>query len=82
MGGEPVEAWLAFSCQHHRDQLIAPRELLGREGAVLADWQERERRNAHGRGLHPPQPLAVGASGAELVKRALDRRPNGFSTSL
>jgi hypothetical protein len=76
VGGEPVEAWLAFSCQHHRDQLIAPRELLDRDGAVLADWQERERRNARGWGLHPPQPLAAGAA----ARNSLSGRLTGDRT--
>jgi hypothetical protein len=32
----PVEVWLSFACTPHRDQLIAPRELLDRDRAVLA----------------------------------------------
>jgi hypothetical protein len=43
-GGVSVEAWLAFSCHHHRDQLTAARELLDRDRVVLDDWRERERR--------------------------------------
>jgi hypothetical protein len=64
VGGEPVEAWLAFSCQHHRDQLIAPRELLDRDRVVLDDWRVREQRALNGKGWDPPQPLAVGAAAA------------------
>ena len=62
MGGEPVEAWLAFSCQHDRDQLIAPRELLDRDRVVLDDWREREQPAPAGKGWDPPQPLAVRAA--------------------
>jgi hypothetical protein len=53
VGGEPVEAWLAFSWEHHRDQLIAPRELLDRDRVVLDDWRVREQRALNGRaGIH------------------------------
>jgi hypothetical protein len=69
-GGEPVEAWLAFFCQHHRDQLIAARELLDRDRVVLDDWRERERRAPAGQGWDPPQPLAVGAGARGLARRA------------
>jgi hypothetical protein len=71
MGGEPIEAWLAFSCQHHRDQLLVPRELLDRDRAVLDDWAERERRALGGKGWDPPRPSAVGTAANYLVRRAL-----------
>jgi hypothetical protein len=68
---EPVEVWLAFACDLHRDELIAPRELLDRDHAVLADWREREQRALDGRGWDPPRPLAVGTAANYLVRRAL-----------
>ena len=74
VGGQPVEAWLAFACEQHRDELIAPRELLDRDCVVLDDWREREQRALNGKGWDPPQPLAVGAAARELVRRA--ERPN------
>jgi hypothetical protein len=61
---------LAFACDQHRDELIAPRELLDRDRVVLDDWAERERRALAGKGWDPPQPLAVGAAARELVRRA------------
>jgi hypothetical protein len=82
VGGQPVEAWLAFACTLRAPELIAPRELLDRDHFVLADWAERERPALAGEGWDSPQPLAVGAAARELVKRALDLRPNGFATSL
>jgi hypothetical protein len=73
-GGEPVEVWLAFSCQHHRDQLIATRELLAglldRDRVILDDWRERERHALPGQGWDPPQPLAVGAGARGRARRA------------
>jgi hypothetical protein len=69
VGGQPVEAWLSFACQQHRDQLIAPRELLDRDRAVLEDWRDRERRALAGQGWDRPEPLAVGAAARELVRR-------------
>ena len=70
VGGQPFEAWLAFACDQHRDQLIAPRELLDPDRVVLDDWREREQRALAGKGWDPPQPLAVGAAAArELVDR-------------
>ena len=50
LGKEPVEVWLAFACDLHRDELLAPRELLDRDHAVLADWREREQRALDGKG--------------------------------
>jgi hypothetical protein len=70
VGGQPFEAWLAFACDLHRGELIAPRELLDRDRAVLDDWAERERRALAGEGWDRPQPLAVGAKARELVRRA------------
>ena len=70
LGGQPVAAWLAFACTVHAPQLVAPRELLDRDRAVLADWAGRERRALAGEGWDPPQPLAVGAAATELVRRA------------
>jgi hypothetical protein len=67
---EPVAAWLAFSCQQHRDQLIGARLLLERDRAVLADSAERERRALAGQGWDSPQPLATGSAARELVRRA------------
>jgi hypothetical protein len=67
---EPLAAWLAFSCQAHRGELIAARRLLPRDRAVLADWQKREQGALAGEGWHPPRPLAVGAAAHELVQRA------------
>jgi hypothetical protein len=46
----PVQAWLAFSCSMHTDDLIAARPLLDRDRAVLADWRARERRALDGQG--------------------------------
>ena len=56
----PVQAWLAFSCSMHTDDLIAARPLLDRDRAVLADWRARERRALDGQGWDPPRPLASG----------------------
>ena len=70
MGGEPIEAWLAFACTLHAPELIAPREPLDRDRAVLADWAERERRALAGEGWRRPQPLAIGAAAQELARRA------------
>ena len=70
VGGQPVEAWLAFACTLHAPELIAPREPLDRDQAVLADWAERERRALAGEGWHRPQPLAIGAAAQELARRA------------
>ena len=67
----PVQAWLAFSCSMHTDDLIAARPLLDRDRAVLADWRARERRALDGQGWDPPRPLAVGAAANYLVRRAL-----------
>lgn len=69
-GDQPVEAWLAFACDRHRGELLAPRELLDRDHVVLADWAERERRALAGQGWHRPEPLAVGAEARELVRRS------------
>jgi hypothetical protein len=74
VGGQPVEAWFAFSCTHHAGELIAPRELLDRDREVLADWAERERRALAGEGWGPPRPLATGSAALELARRAT-RRP-------
>jgi hypothetical protein len=71
LGRDPVEAWLAFTCDLHHDELIAPRELLDRDHAVLADWRDREQRALDGRGWDPPRPLAVGTAANYLVRRAL-----------
>jgi hypothetical protein len=70
LGGEPVEAWLSFACDVHRDKLIAARLLLDRDRDVLDDWRERERRALDGKGWDPPQPLAVGSAARELVRQA------------
>jgi hypothetical protein len=70
LGHEPLEAWLAFACDLHRDELIAPRELLERDRRVLDDWQQRERRALGGKGWDPPKPLAIGSAARELVRRA------------
>jgi hypothetical protein len=70
LSGEPLEAWLAFACERHRDQLTASRERLDRDRAVLTDWAERERRALDGHGWNPPHPLAVGAAARELTRRA------------
>jgi hypothetical protein len=70
LGGQPLEAWLAFACQQHRDQLTTPRELLDRDRDVLDDWAEREQRALAGQGWDRPQPLAVGAAARELIRRA------------
>jgi hypothetical protein len=67
----PVQAWLAFSCSMHTDDLIAARPLLDRDRAVLADWRARERRTLDGQGWDPPRPLAVGTAANYLVRRAL-----------
>jgi hypothetical protein len=74
VGGQPLEAWLAFACDQHREELDAPRQLLDCDRAVLADWQERERRALAGKGWDPPQPLAVGSAARELVRRAGESR--------
>lgn len=66
---EPLAAWLAFSCRGHHGKLIAARQVLPRDRAVLADWTARERRALDGNGWDPPQPLAVGAAARELVRR-------------
>jgi hypothetical protein len=70
LAGEPVEAWTAFSCDRHRDKLIAARPLLDRDREILDDWRERERRALGGKGWDPPEPLAVGSAARELVRRA------------
>ena len=64
----PVQAWLAFSCSMHTDDLIAARPLLDRDRAVLADWRARERRALDGQGWDPPRPLASGC--CELSRSA------------
>ena len=68
VGGEPLEAWLAFSCTAHSGELIAARELLDRDRAVRAEWTERERRALAGLGWSPPRPLATGAAARALVR--------------
>ena len=56
--------------QEYRGELVAARQLLPRDRAVLADWAERARRALDCGGWEPPQPLAVGAAARELVRRA------------
>jgi hypothetical protein len=71
VGGQPLEAWLAFACPAHAAELVAPRELLDRDQAVLANWVDRERRALAGEGWYPPKPLAVGSAALELERRAI-----------
>jgi hypothetical protein len=71
LGGQPLEAWLAFACTAHATELVAPRELLDRDQAILADWAERERCVLVGEGWAPPKPLAVGSAARELAHRAI-----------
>jgi hypothetical protein len=78
VGGQPLEAWLAFACTAHAAELVAPRELLDRDRALLADWADRERRALAGEGWDPPKPLAVGSAARALERRAI--RPRCFAT--
>lgn len=69
--GRPAEAWLAFTCDEHVGQLVAPRELLVRDREVLDAWHAEERRTYSAeRPWRPPQPLARGADALRLVERA------------
>lgn len=71
MKGKPAEAWLAFACEQHAGKLIAARELLERDRAVLEHWRTEERREYSAqRPWRRPQPLARGAGALQLVERA------------
>jgi len=65
------QVWLGFACADHRWQLVAPREMTGRDRAEL------ERRRDHIRAIRedhvphvPVRPLAEGRAARELVERA------------
>lgn len=67
----PGETRWAFTCDHHRDHLTAPRRLLDRDRAELARRRERERAVLvdHARYV-PDEPLARGAAARRLLQRA------------
>src|ERR671912_2970224 len=63
LGLEPVvEVWLAFVCELHRHELLAPRQLLPRDVVVWNDWLAREKAALDGIGWDPPRSLAVGTA--------------------
>ena len=74
--GRPAQAWQAFACGEHHDDLIARRRLLPRDWERLADWREQADRWRPGRTspasdpYRPPRPLAEGDAAYELVDRA------------
>jgi hypothetical protein len=69
--GRPPEAWLAFACDEHFGVLVAARELLDRDRAVLDEWRAEERHTSSAeRPWRAPQPLATGAEAVALVERA------------
>jgi len=69
--GRQPEAWLAFTCDEHVGQLVAPRELLDRDREVLERWRAEEHREYSAElPWRPPQPLAQGSDAVELVERA------------
>jgi hypothetical protein len=73
----PAEAWLAFACETHAVRLVAARELLDRDRAVLDRRRAEEQRWRPGTpprgrpGLwRRPEPLARGGEAVQLVERA------------
>ena len=81
-------AWLAFACDQHADELIAPRALLPRDCAVLA--RRRAHRDTELVGQRwtgeREAPLARGPAAERLIERArawaaLARDPNASGDS-
>jgi hypothetical protein len=67
----PESVWLAFTCDRHRDRLIAPRRLLPKDRAELAARAERIRRSVEDHvPWVPEQPLARGRAARALIARA------------
>jgi hypothetical protein len=62
----PIAACRSFSCASQKGKLIAARELLDRNYAVLDDWRAREADALAGRGWRRPEALAVGGRGARV----------------
>ena len=64
--------WLAFGCEQHLDQLIAPRRLLPRDHETLLLRRDRQRLHRAGRTWFgdEEQPLARGRDAERLVARA------------
>jgi hypothetical protein len=67
---KPAEAWLVFACEPHADRLVAARELLDRDRAVLDRWRAEEARAMAGQPYRRAEPLALGGGAVQLVERA------------
>jgi hypothetical protein len=65
-------AWLAFACDRHADNLIAPRRLLPRDRDALNRRRDKRRTELAGHRWAGEQegPLARGAAAEKLVERA------------
>ena len=74
--------WLAFACDIHADDLIAPRELLPRDRDALNRRRDKRRTQLTGHRWAGEQegPLARGAAAERLIDRAqawAERHPGG-----
>jgi hypothetical protein len=67
---KPAEAWRAFACEAHVKGLIAARQLLDRDRAVIDEWRAEEARSLAGQPWRRPEPLARGGDAVQLVERA------------
>ena len=75
-------AWLAFACDQHSSDLIAPRELLPRDRDALDRRRDKRRTQLAGHRWAGEQegPLARSSAAERLIERAqacAERHPDG-----